>query len=159
MSAPPRKDGPGLTRRDELAVSGAAMSHAPWGAAAATGAVVTGGDLLLHLTSLHLGLTPSLAAGTVAFFTVAGGGAMLRSHSGRAMRWARSNPWRFAMVPGAATAVIVFVLVVVLGSGGLVGGAFDALWHGAITFGLTGLVGTVAGGRKNRTSYQDRASS
>ena len=114
---------------------------------------------MLHLTSLHLGLTPSLAAGTVAFFTVAGGGAMLRSHSGRAMRWARSNPWRFAMVPGAATAVIVFVLVVVLGSGGLVGGAFDALWHGAITFGLTGLVGTVAGGRKNRTGYQDRASS
>ena len=157
MSAPPRKDGPGLTRRDELAVSGAAMSHAPWGAAAATGAVVTGGDLLLHLASLHLGITQSLAAGSVAFFTVAGGGAMLRSHSSRAMRWVRSNPWRFAVLPGAATAVIVFVLVVVLGSAGLVGGAFDALWHGAITFGLTGLVGTVAGGRKNRAS-QDRAS-
>ena len=158
MSAPPRKDGPGLTRRDELAVSGAAMSHAPWGAAAATGAVVTGGDLLLHLASLHLGITPSLAAGTVAFFTVAGGGAMLRSHSSRAMRWARSNPWRFAVLPGAATAVIVFVLVVVLGSAGVIGGGFDALWHGAITFGLTGLVGTVAGGRKKGTSYQDRAS-
>ena len=158
MSAPPRKDGPGLTRRDELAVSGAAMSHAPWGAAAATGAVVTGGDLLLHLASLHLGITQSLAAGTVGFFTVAGGGAMLRSHSSRAMRWARSNPWRFAVLPGAATAVIVFVLVVVLGSAGLVGGAFDALWHGAITFGLTGLVGTMAGGRKNRAGAQDRAS-
>jgi hypothetical protein len=157
MSAPPRKDAPGLTRRDELAVSGAAMSHAPWGAAAATGAVVTGGDLMLHLASLHLGLTPSLAAGTVAFFAVAGGGAMLRSHSGRAMRWARSNPWRFAVLPGAATAVVVFVLAVVLGSSGLVGGAFDALWHGAITFGLTGLAGTVAGGRKDRAAHRDRA--
>jgi hypothetical protein len=158
MSAPPGKDGPGLTRRDELAVSSAAMAHAPWGAAAATGAVVTGGDLMLHLASLHLGLTSSLAAGTVAFFTVAGGGAMLRSHSSRAMRWARSNPWRFAVLPGAATAVIVFVLAVVLGSSGLVGGAFDALWHGAITFGLTGLVGTVAGGRKDPAAYRDRTS-
>jgi hypothetical protein len=74
------------------------------------------------------------------------------------MRWARSNPWRFAVLPGAATAVIVFVLAVVLGSSGLVGGAFDALWHGAITFGLTGLVGTVAGGRKDPAAYRDRTS-
>jgi len=150
MSAPPRKDEPGLTRRDELAVSSAAMSQAPWGAAGVAGAVVTGGDLMLHVLGGHLALTPSLAAGSVAFFAVAGGGAMFRSQSGRAMRWARSNPWRFAVLPGAATAVVVFVLAVILGSSGIIGGGFDALWHGAITYGLTGVAGSVAGGRRKR---------
>jgi len=150
MSAPPRKDEPGLTRRDELAVSSAAMSQAPWGAAGVAGAVVTGGDLMLHVLGGHLALTPSLAAGSVAFFAVAGGGAMFRSQSGRAMRWARSNPWRFAVLPGAATAVVVFELAVILGSSGIIGGGFDALWHGAITYGLTGVAGSVAGGRRKR---------
>lgn len=150
MSAPPRKDEPGLTRRDELAVSSAAMSDAPWGAAGAAGAVVAGGDLMLHVLGGHLAVTPSLAAGAVAFFAVAGGGALLRSKSGKAMRWARRNPWRFAVLPGAAAAIVVFVLAVVLGSSGMIGGAFDAVWHGAITYGLTGLAGTVAAGRKDR---------
>src|SRR5260370_30659983 len=99
MSAPTRKDEPGLTRRDELAVSGAAMSQAPWGAAGAAGAVVTGGDLMLHILGGHLGLTPSLSAGAVAFFAVAGGGALVRARSRRAMRRARPNPWRFAVLP------------------------------------------------------------
>lgn len=148
MSAPPRKDEPGLTRRDELAVSSAAMSDAPWGAAGAVGAVVTGGDLMLHVLGGHLALTPSLSAGAVAFFAVAGGGALVRSKGSRAMRWARSNPWRFAVLPGAATAIVVYVLMVVLGSSGIIGGAFDALWHGAITYGLTGAVGSMAGRRK-----------
>jgi hypothetical protein len=151
MSAPPRKDEPGLTRRDEIAVSSAAMTHAPWGAAAVTGAVVTGGDLLLHLSGAHLGLSPSLSAGAVAFFAVAGGGAVLRSRPGRAMRWARQHPWRFAVVPGAATLIVVFALSVLFG-GGIIGPAFAGLWHGAIAYGLTGLAGTVAGGRKNRYS-------
>jgi len=77
MSAPTRNEDPELTRRDELAVSSAAMS-------------------------------------------------------------------------GAAAAIIVFVLSVVLGSSGLVGGAFTAVWHGAVAYGLTGLAGTVGGSRKRR---------
>ncbi len=151
MSAPPRNNEPGLTRRDELAVHSAAMTHAPWGTATAAGAVVTGGDLLLHLTHLHLGLGTSLSAGAVAFFAVAGGGAMLRSRPGRAMRWARNHPWRFAVVPGVATMAVVFVLSVVFG-GGFIGPVFTGLWHGAIAYGVTGLAGSVAGGRKNRSS-------
>jgi hypothetical protein len=151
MSAPPRNQEPGLTRRDELAVSGAAMSAAPWSMAGAAGAVVTGGDLVLHLMGGHLGLTSSLSAGAVAFFAVAGAGAVLRSNSGRAMRWARANPWRFAVLPGAAAAIVVFVLSVVIGSSGIVGGAFTSLWHGAIAYGLTGVAGSVAGSRKRRT--------
>jgi hypothetical protein len=151
MSAPPRNNEPGLTRRDELTVSSAAMTHAPWGTAAAAGAVVTGGDLLLHLSSLHLGVASSLSAGAVAFFAVAGGGAVLRSRPGRAMRWARTHPWKFAIVPGAATLIVVYVLSVVLGHG-IIGPVFTGLWHGAIAYGLTGVAGTVAGGRKKRYS-------
>ncbi len=148
MSAPTRNQEPGLNRKDELAVSSAAMSAAPWSMAGAAGAVVTGGDLVLHLMGGHLGLLGSLSAGTVAFFAVAGAGALLRSQSGRAMRWARANPWRFAVLPGAAAAIVVFVLSVVIGSSGLVGGVFTSVWHGAIAYGLTGVAGTIAGNRK-----------
>lgn len=147
MPAPTRKD-ESLTRRDELAVSGAAMSQAPWAVAGAAGAVVTGGDLVLHLLTANLGLTSSLSAGTVAFFAVAAGGAALSGRSGRAMRWARQNPWRFAVLPGVACAIVVFVLSVMLGGSGMIGGTFTALWHGAAAYGLTGVAASVGRGRK-----------
>ena len=150
MSAPPRDQEPGLNRREELAVSSSAMSAAPWRVAGGAGAVVTGADLVLHVTGGHLGLLSSLSAGAVAFFAVAGAGALLRSRSGRAMRWARANPWRFAVLPGAAAAIVVFVLSVVIGSGGVIGGTFTSLWHGAIAYGVTGVAGSVAGSRKRR---------
>jgi hypothetical protein len=150
MSAPTRNDEPGLTRRDELSVSGAAMSGAPWKMAGAAGAVVTGADLVFHLVGGHLDVPTALSAGTVALFAVAGGGALLRGQSGRAMRWARANPWRFALLPGLAAAVVVFVLSVVIGSSGMIGGTFTAVWHGAVAYGLTGLAGSVAGSRRRR---------
>jgi hypothetical protein len=137
-----------LTRREELAVSGAAISGAPWRVAGAGGVVATGADLALHLLGGHLAVATSLSAGAVIFFAVAGGGALLRGRGSAAMVWARSNPWRFAVLPGAATAVVVFVLTVVLGSSGIVGGAFTSLWHGALALGLTGLAGTIGGSRR-----------
>lgn len=143
---------PGLTRREEVAVSGAVMSSAPWTAAGATGTVVAVGDLGLHLIGGHIGLSAlsgSLSLGVVTFLVVAAAGAMLSSRGGRALRWVRANPWRFALVPGVAAAAIVFVLSVVLG-GGIFSGVFSALWHGAATYGLTGAVGTVAGSRRRR---------
>ena len=73
--------------------------------------------------------------------------AAVMSRSTRAIRWARVNPWRFALLPAAAVAAIVFVLSVVLG-GGIVGPVFAGLWHGAVAFGLTGAVGTYARGRR-----------
>lgn len=152
MSTPLPNDQQGLSRREELTVSGAAMADVPWAVAGAAGVVVAGADLLLHLMGGHLGLSSSLSAGTVALFTVAGGSVVVRRRASRAARWARSHPWRFAFLPGAATAVIVFVLSVIAGSSPL-GGAFTALWHGAIAFGLTGGVGAIAGsgkGGKNR---------
>jgi hypothetical protein len=147
MSVPLRNDEPNLTRRDQMTVSTAAMSEVPWGMAVGAGVVVTGADLLLHLTTGHLGLGSSLSAGTVALFTVAGGGVLVRGRASRAVRWARRNPWQFAVLPGVATAAIVFVLSVVFGGGGLFGDAFTALWHGAIAYGVTGGVGKLSGKR------------
>jgi hypothetical protein len=152
MSAPTRNDEPGLTRGDELSVSSAAMSGAPWKMAGAAGAVVTGADLVFHLVGGHLDVPTALSAGTVALFAVAGGGALLRGQPGRAMRWARANPWRFALLPGLAAAVVVFVLSVVIGSSGMIGGTFTAVWHGAVAYGLTGLAGSVAGSRRRRNA-------
>jgi hypothetical protein len=151
MSTPLRNDQKDLSRREEFVVSGAAMADVPWAVAGAAGVVVTGADLALHLLGGHLALTSSLSAGTVALFAVAGGSVVVRRRASRAARWARSHPWRFALVPGAATAVVVFVLAVLLGSSGVVGGAFTALWHGAIAFGLTGGAGAIAGsGRSSK---------
>jgi len=152
MSTPLRNDQQGLSRREEMTVSGAAMADVPWGVAGAAGAVVTGADLAVHLLGGHLALSSSLSAGTVALFAVAGGSVVVRNRAGRAARWARSNPWRFAVLPGAAAAVIVFVLSVLIGSSGLFGGAFTALWHGAIAFGLTGAAGAIAGSRNPKKS-------
>lgn len=152
MTAPTRNEMPGLSRREELTVSGATMSGAPWRAAGATGAVVTGADLVLHLIGGHLAISSSLSAGVVALFAVAGAGAIWRARSGRAARWARSNPWRFALLPGVAAAVVVFVLSVMLGSSGIIGGAFTAVWHGAVAYGVTGLTGAVASGRRRRAA-------
>ncbi|MGO9079535.1 MAG: hypothetical protein ACLQDY_10910 [Streptosporangiaceae bacterium] len=151
MSAPTRTPGPGLSRREELAVSGAALSQAPWTAAGAAGAVTAGGDMLAHLALAgQLAVGAPVSLGAVVFFAVAGGGALLRGRSGRAMRWARRNPWRFALAPGAACAIVVFALTVALG-GGLPGAVFTGLWHGALAFGLTGLTGTVAHTRRRAT--------
>ena len=151
MSAPPSTSESSLTRREELAVSGAALSDAPWKLAGAAGIVVAGADLALHLLTLHLAWAAALSMGAVAFFAVAGAGALVRSRRSRALRWARTRPWRFALMPGAATAIVVFVLTVLHGSG-LVGSVYTSLWHGAIAFALTGVAGTVIRPRRTRSS-------
>jgi hypothetical protein len=137
-----------LSTRDGLTVSTAAMSEVPWKAAAGAGVIVAGADLVLHLTTFHWGLSAignSASAGIVALFAVAGAGVMLRrDRASRAVRWARHHPWQFALIPGAATAVIVFVLSVIFGSG-LFGDVFTAVWHGAVAYGITGAVGALAG--------------
>jgi hypothetical protein len=87
----------------------------------------------------------------VAFWAVAGAGALVRSRHSRALRWARSRPWRFAVLPGAAAAIVIFVLAVLDGSG-VLGGAFTAVWHGAIAYALTGAVGSVVRPRRQSRS-------
>ena len=93
------------------------------------------------------GLSDALSLGVVAFFVVAAAGALWRERSSRAIRWARANPWRFALLPGVACAAIVFVLSIVLG-GGVFGGVLTGLWHGAVAFGVTGAAGTLARSRR-----------
>jgi len=139
-----------LSRREEMTVSSAAMSAAPWGAAAVTGGVVAAGDLGLHLIGGGLGLgalSGSVAMGAVAFFVVAAAGALWRARPSRAIRWARSNPWRFAVMPALACAAVVLVLSVVTG-GGLIHPVFSGLWHGGVVYGLTGAAGVVSRSKK-----------
>jgi len=149
MSAPTDSEQE-LSRREEMSISGSAMSGAPWGAAVVTGGVVAAGDLGLHLIGSSLGvgaLSGSLALGAVAFFVVAAAGALWRAHPTRAIRWARSNPWRFAVLPAVACAVIALVLSVVTG-GGMIDGVLSGLWHGGVVYGLTGVAGVASKSRK-----------
>jgi hypothetical protein len=150
MSTPTQSD-QDLSRREELTVSGAAMSGAPWAAATLTGGVVAVGDLGLHLIGAGLGMAAvggSLSMGAVAFLVVAAAGALWRARPSRAIRWARSNPWRFAVVPALACAAIALVLSVVTG-GGVIDGVLSGLWHGGLVYGLTGVAGVT---KRSRTS-------
>jgi hypothetical protein len=150
MSTPTQSD-QDLSRREEMTISGAAMSAAPWGAAAVTGGVVAIGDMGLHVIGGGFGgmgaLSGSLAMGVVAFFVVAAAGALWRARPSRAIRWARRNPWRFAVFPAVACAAIALVLSMVTG-GGLIHPIVSALWHGGLAYGLTGVAGTVVKSRK-----------
>jgi hypothetical protein len=143
---------PGLSRREEASVSGTAMAGAPWGTAGTVGVVVAAGDLGLNLIGGSIGLhalSGSISIGVVAFLVVAAAGAVLKSGGGRAVRWARANPWRFAIVPGVAALAIAFVLSIVLG-GGVFGSIFSGVWHGAATYGLTGVAAGIGGARNRR---------
>jgi hypothetical protein len=153
MSAPTQSD-QDLSRREEMSVSGAAMSAAPWGAAAVTGGVVAVGDLGLHVIGAGLGLSAlsgSISMGAVAFFVVAAAGALWRARPSRAIRWARNNPWRFAVMPALACAAIALVLSVVTG-GGIIHPVLSGLWHGGVVYGLTGAVGVFTKSRKQAGS-------
>src|SRR6266700_1488495 len=139
-----------LSRREEMTVSSAAMSAAPWGAAVVTGGVVAVGDLGLHLIGAGLGLSAvsgSVAMGAVAFFVVAAAGALWRARPSRAIRWARSNPWRFAVLPAVAAAAVALVISVITG-GGIIDPVLSGLWHGGIIFVLVGAAGVLSKSRK-----------
>jgi hypothetical protein len=139
-----------LSRREEISVSGAAMSAAPWGTAVVTGGVIAVGDLGLHIIGGGLGLSAlsgSVAMGAVAFFVVAAAGALWRARPSRAIRWARSNPWRFAVMPALACAALVLVLSVVTG-GGIIHPVLSGLWHGGLVYGLTGAAGVFTKSKK-----------
>jgi hypothetical protein len=115
-----------------------------------TGGVVAAGDLGLHVIGSGLGvgaLSGSLAMGAVAFFVVAAAGALWRARPSRAIRWARSNPWRFAVLPAVACAVVGLVLSVLTG-GGIIDGVWSGFWHGGVVYGLTGIAGATSKSRK-----------
>lgn len=152
MTAPPRNGSSPMSRRDEATVSAAALSGGSTVGALATGAVFTLGDLGLQVLHGHIGLGAiggSVSLGVSVFFVVLAGAALMRARSGRAARWALANPWRFALLPGVSVAVLVFLLTTLIG-GGVLGGVWAAAWHGAAVYGLTGVTGMAAGGRRKR---------
>ena len=132
-------------------MSGAALSEAPWKLAGAAGVAAAGADFLIHLPFhlFHPEIFTPLSMGVVAFFAVAGAGALVRSRHSRALRWARRRPWRYAVLPGAACAAIVFALTV-LGGSGIGGAVFAALWHGGLAYGATGVVGSMVRPRRSQ---------
>jgi hypothetical protein len=149
MSAPTQND-QDLSRREEMSISGAALTGAPWGAAVVTAGVVAVGDLGWHVIGGGLGLHAlggALSWGAVAFFVVAAAGALWRARPSRAIRWARNNPWRFAVLPALACAAIALVLTVVTG-GGILHGVLSGLWHGGVAFGLTGVAAMASKSRQ-----------
>lgn len=135
-----------LSRRDEIAVSGAVLSGAPWSTAAVAGGAVAAGDFGLSLIGGHIGLAMlggPVSLGVAVFFAVAAAGALLRSRRGRALAWARLNPWRFALAPALACAAVVFPVALVLGGSGVFSAIFSAFWHGVAVFGITGAAGSL----------------
>lgn len=152
MSAPSKTYQASLSPREEMAVHGAALSEAPWKIATGAGVVVAGGDFFMHVLGFGLEPYTAISMGAIAFFAVAGGGALVRTRHSRALRWARSRPWRYAAAPGAACAILVFVLTYFLHGSGIAGSVFTALWHGAAAYGLTGMVGSVV-----RTGREEKA--
>jgi hypothetical protein len=127
MSAPTRNDEPGLTRREEMSVSSAAMSGAPWKMAGAAGVVVTGADLALHLMGGHIDVTRALSAGTVALFAVAGGGGVCVGlvlawpaielltralHQSMVLTLVRTGPFLFPALCAAIVATIVLACAI-----------------------------------------------
>jgi hypothetical protein len=154
MTAPPRNDSGRMSRRDQSTVSAAALASGPAAGAAVAGAVVTLGDLGLQVLHGHIGLAAvggSLSLGVSVFLVVLAAVAVTRARAGRATRWAAENPWGFAVLPGAAAAIVVFLLTMLIG-GGVVSGVWAAGWHGAAVYGLTGAAGAVAGRRRRRRS-------
>ncbi|MGO8955833.1 MAG: hypothetical protein ACLQFR_00450 [Streptosporangiaceae bacterium] len=140
-----------MSTREEIAVTGQALSEAPWKLAGAAGVAAAGADFLIHLPFhlFHPEIFTPLSMGAVAFFAVAGAGTLVRTRHSRALRWARRRPWRFAVLPGAACAIVVFALTVLHGS--WVGGAvYTALWHGALAYGATGVVGSMVRPRRSQ---------
>jgi hypothetical protein len=152
MTAPPTNSSGRMSRRDEASVSAAALTGGSAVGALATGAVFTLADLGLQVLHGHLGLGAiggSVSLGVSVFFVVLAGAALMRARAGRAVQWALANPWRFALVPGVSVAVLVFLLTTLIG-GGVLGGVWAAAWHGAAVYGLTGVTGMAAGGRRKR---------
>jgi hypothetical protein len=134
-----------MSRRDEIAVSGAALSGAPWSTATVAGGLVAAGDFGLSLIGGHIGLallSGPISLGVAVFLTVAAAGALLGSRRSRALAWARRNPWRFALAPAFACAALVLPLALVLG-GGVFSAIFSATWHGLAVFAVTGAVGSL----------------
>lgn len=141
-----------LTRRDEMALSGAALRGAPWKAAIAAGLLLGAGDILLDLISGDVDLSGSTGFGIALFTLIAAIGSVARPHRGdrvtrEARAWARRHPWRFALYPAAGAAILFYPVQLILDGEGVFGAARDALLGGAVIYLICGLLTLALRGR------------
>ncbi len=141
-----------LTRRDEMALSGAALRGAPWKAAGVTGALVAGVDVLFDLIGGGVDLSWSVGMGIGLFTLIAAIGSVARPDRGdrvtqKARAWALRHPWRFSLYPAAGTAILLYPVQLVLDGEGVFGAAWDAAWGGALVYLITGLLTLAVRGR------------
>ncbi|WP_343953462.1 hypothetical protein [Nonomuraea longicatena] len=143
-----------ISRRDEMSLSGAALRGAPWKAAAVGGAAVTA---VGWVVSGFDDLTWALSLGISLFALVAAIGSVAKPDVGdratrQARQWALRHPWRFSLLPAGIVALLSYPVQLVIDGEGMFGAAFDAIWHGALVYLITGVLTFVMQGRGREKS-------
>ncbi|GLX02840.1 hypothetical protein [Microtetraspora sp. NBRC 16547] len=142
-----------LTRRDEMSLAGAALRGAPWKAAAVSGGAVAATSILMGMILPGpADLTWALCLGISVFTWVAAVGAITKPDRGdrvtqQARHWSLRHPWRFALYPGVAAAILMYPVQLVIDRESVFGAALDALWGGALVYLITGLLALTMRGR------------
>ena len=138
-----------LTRRDEMSLAGAALRGAPWKTAAITGGASAAISYVMGVVLPGpADLTWALCLGISVFALVAAIGAVSKPNVGdrvtrQARLWSLRHPWRFALYPGVAAAILMYPVQLVFDREGVFGAAWDALWGGALVY-LIAAIGAVS---------------
>ncbi|MEV4571032.1 hypothetical protein AB0K12_45395 [Nonomuraea sp. NPDC049419] len=141
-----------ITRRDEVSLSAAALRGAPWKTAAITGGAVAAGGFGLSLLTGGGDLVWALGLGTALFSLIAAIGAVSKPDVGdrvtrQARLWSLQHPWRFSLLPAGIAAVLNYPVQLVLDGEGVFGAGWDALWHGALVYLVSGVLTLAMRGR------------
>ena len=141
-----------ISRREELSLAGAALHGAPWKAAAVGGMAAAAASYGLGIIFWPPSMVTALGMGVTLFALIAAIGALSKPEVGdrvtrKARQWSLRHPWRFALMPAAVTAVLVYPVHLVADSDGIFGAAWHSLWRGALVYLITGILGVVLKGR------------
>ncbi|WP_043621425.1 hypothetical protein [Nonomuraea candida] len=141
-----------ISRRDEVSLSGAALRGAPWKSAAIGGGVVASLSYGVGLLSGGGDLVWALGLGISLFALIAAIGAVSKPEEGdrvtrQARLWSLRHPFKFALLPAGIVAVLDYPLQLVLDGNGVFGSAWDALWHGALVYLISGVLTLTMQGR------------
>ncbi|MDF5754424.1 hypothetical protein [Spongiactinospora sp. TRM90649] len=146
-----------LTRSDEMSLAGAALRGAPWKAAAISGGVIAAANWLMGvLLPGPADLTTSLGLGITLFALVASIGAISRPNTAdrvtrQARLWSLGHPFRFALYPAAAAAILMYPVQLVFDREGMFGAAWDALWGGAVVYVIAAVLTVALKGRATQS--------
>ena len=145
-----------ITRRDEVSLSGAALRGAPWKAAAVGGGAIAAASFGMGLITGGADLSWALGLGIGLFTLIAAVGAVAKPDvsdrvTRQARKWALCHPWRFALMPAGIAAVLDYPVQLIFDDAGVIGGAFDALWHGLLVYVIAGVLTLTLRGRAAQT--------